>query len=190
MTLGSWFRDYVYFPLGGSRTTTAKWLRNIAVVWLLTGLWHGAAWNFVLWGVYFGVLLMIEKLFLKKLLDKAGAVIRHIYVIFTVIVSFVIFSADGLNGVISDLSGMFGAGGIPFINSESSYIISSFALLMCICIFASMPYAKRIVTRVGETKAGGNIMTIAQPAVVAVLLICCTSSLVDGSFNPFLYFRF
>ena len=186
MTLGSWFRDYVYIPLGGNRCSKAKRLRNLAVVWLLTGLWHGASWNFVLWGALFGVLLMIEKLWLGNLLEKLPAVVRHIYVIFLVLISFVIFNANGLSGVLADVGGLFGAGDLPLYTSEALYYLRSYGVLLVVCLIAALPLGKRCYERVQNSK----IMTVLEPAAVAALLVAVTASLVDGSFNPFLYFRF
>lgn len=190
MTLGSWFRDYVYFPLGGSRTTTVKWLRNILVVWMITGFWHGAEWNFVLWGLYFGLLLMIEKLFLGKLLVKAGCVVQHIYVIFTVLISFVIFSVENLSQIGTFVGGLFGAGSIALADSRVLYLLDSFAVLLVLCIAASLPVPKKLYNRISETKGGQMALTVLEPLTVGVILIVCTALLVDGSFNPFLYFRF
>ena len=186
MTLGSWFRDYVYIPLGGNRCSKAKWLRNLAVVWLLTGLWHGASWNFVLWGALFGVLLMIEKLWLGNLLEKLPAVVRHVYVIFLVLISFVIFNANGLSGVLADVGGLFGAGGLPLYTSEALYYLRSYGVLLVVCLIAALPLGKRCYERVQNSK----VMTVLEPAAAAALLVAVTASLVDGSFNPFLYFRF
>lgn len=190
MTLGTWFRDYVYFPLGGSRTTTLKWVRNIFVVWMITGFWHGAEWNFVLWGLYFGVLLMLEKLFLSKYLKKSPAVIQHIYVLFTVLISFVIFSVESLGQVGTFVGGLFGAGDIVLVSSSTLYVLDSFFVLLVLCIIASIPLPKMLWKRVGETKCGKTIYTVLEPLTVGIVLIVCTAFLVDGSFNPFLYFRF
>ena len=190
MTLGTWFRDYVYFPLGGSRTTTLKWVRNIFVVWMITGFWHGAEWNFVLWGLYFGVLLMLEKLFLSKYLKKSPAVIQHIYVLFTVLISFVIFSVENLGQIGTFVGGLFGAGDIVLVSSSTLYVLDSFFVLLVLCIIASIPLPKMLWKRVGETKCGKTIYTVLEPLTVGIVLIVCTAFLVDGSFNPFLYFRF
>ncbi len=185
-TLGGWFRDYVYIPLGGNRVSRTKWLRNLAVVWLLTGLWHGASWNFVLWGALFGVVLMIEKLWLGKWLERCPAVVQHLYVMLIVVISFVIFNANGLAGVASDLGGLFGAGGLPLVSREALYYLRSYAVLLVVCAAASLPVWKRL----GERIESASIMTVVEPVVLAGLLLVITASLVDGSFNPFLYFRF
>ncbi len=190
MSLGSWFRDYVYFPLGGSRTTTLKWLRNILVVWMITGFWHGAEWNFIIWGLYFGFLLMLEKLFLGKFLEKCGSALQHIYVIFTVLISFVIFSVESMDKLPVFLGGLFGAGGIPLFDGYTLYMLDSFLVLIIICIIASVPLPKKMFEKFSETKVGAAVLTVAEPAVIVMLVLASTALLVDGSFNPFLYFRF
>ena len=186
MTLGGWFRDYVYIPLGGNRTSKGKWLRNLAIVWLLTGLWHGASWNFVLWGAFFGVLLIVEKLWLLKPLERSPRVIQHIYVLLLVIVSFVIFNADGLAGVAGDLGGLIGLGGLPAVSQDALYYLRSYAVLLAVCAVAALPLGKRVYERFQNA----GVMTVLEPVAVAALLAAVTASLVDGSFNPFLYFRF
>ncbi len=181
MTLGSFFRDYVYIPLGGNRVSRPKWLLNIAIVWMLTGLWHGAEWNFVLWGLLFAVLLVIEKLWIRNVPSAAG----HIYTAVCIVISFVIFNADGLSGVKSDLSGLFGLAGLPFITFETLYYLKSYAVVLIIALVGSTPAPKRIMERVPE-----RTRTVLEPVAVGVLLVVSTAFIVDGSFNPFLYFRF
>lgn len=186
MTLGGWFRDYVYIPLGGNRTSRGKWLRNLAVVWLLTGLWHGASWNFVLWGAMFGVLLIVEKLWLGRLLERWPRLLQHLYVMLLILVSFVIFNADGLAGVRADLAGLFGLAGLPAASADALYYLRSYVVLLAVCAAAALPLGKRLYARVEQSK----VMTVAEPLATALLLTAATASLVDGSFNPFLYFRF
>jgi len=186
MTLGTWFKDYVYIPMGGNRVSAAKWLRNILAVWLLTGLWHGASWNYVLWGLYFGVLLALEKLVLKKALDRAPAAVRHAYVLMCVLVSFAIFSADDAGGLIPMLSGLFGRAGLPLYTFETGYCLRSFGVLLAIGAIGSTPLFKKLWARVKTAKAA----LILEPLSVAALMAFCTAALIDGSFNPFLYFRF
>ena len=185
MTLGGWFRDYVYIPLGGNRTTKLKWLRNIAVVWLLTGLWHGAEWNFVLWGGFFGVMLIIEKLWLGNLLEKLPRFVSHIYVMVLVVLSFVVFNADGLAGVVSDIGGLFGAGHLPLVSAEAVYYLKSYAGPILIAIVGSTPLPKWLYGKLHE-----GPKTVLEPAATGVLLILSTALIINGSFNPFLYFRF
>ncbi|MEA4823153.1 MAG: MBOAT family O-acyltransferase [Clostridiaceae bacterium] len=190
MTLGGWFRDYIYIPLGGNRVSKGKWLRNICIVWMLTGLWHGAAWNFVLWGLFFGLMLMIEKLWLGKLLDKAPEFMRHIYVMVLIILSFVLFNADGFTGAIEDFSGLFAFGKLPFFNMFTLYTLNSYAVLLIVSAIGAMPLAKHAWMWLRERPAGAKVLTVLEPVALAVVLLIVTAYLIDGSFNPFLYFRF
>ena len=190
MTLGTWFRDYIYFPLGGSRTTTIKWLRNILVVWFVTGFWHGAEWNFIIWGLYFGVLLVVEKFFLADILKKSPRVLQHVYVLFVTLVSFVIFSVESMDKLPTFLGGLFGIGINGLADASTLYILDSFGVLLAVCILASTPIPKKLFERFSETKAGKYVLVVAEPACVAVMLLLGTALLVDGSYNPFLYFRF
>lgn len=186
MTLGGWFRDYVYIPLGGNRVSTTKWLRNIFVVWLLTGLWHGASWNFALWGLYFGVFLALEKLLLKKRLDRAPNTVRHAYVLFFVAVSFALFASEDAGGLIPMLSGLFGMSGLPAFTFETGYYLKSYAVLILVGAVGSTPLPKKAWERLKISP----LAVWLEPVAVAALMIACTAALVDGSFNPFLYFRF
>ncbi len=189
ISLGSWFRDYVYIPLGGNRHGFAKQIRNISVVWLLTGLWHGASWNFVLWGVYFGILLIIEKLFLLKLLQKAPAVISHIYTLFLVIVSWAIFAIDDMSRLGQYLGAMFGAGGALYDNG-SLYLLATNAILFVILVIASTPapsiLASKLMTKLGDKPTAAII----QNAAFIGIFVISLAYLVDATYNPFLYFRF
>lgn len=189
ISLGSWFRDYVYIPLGGNRVGKAKWLRNIFIVWLLTGFWHGAAWNFIVWGLLFAVLLVVEKLWLQRPLQKAK-VLKHIYVLLIVILSFVIFNATDMRQALSDLGAMFGAGNIPFYSAEWSYYLRSYAVILGLAVLGATPLPQKLLAAVRRRKAGETLLNIAEPIVLAALLLVMTAYLVDGSFNPFLYFRF
>ncbi len=189
MSLGSWFRDYVYIPLGGNRVSKPRQFFNILVVWLLTGFWHGAEWNFPVWGLYFAVLLLIEKSFLLEKLKKSK-VISHIYVMFLVIISFVIFNADGMGQAFADLSGMFGLAGVSVFSAEFAYYLRSYLLVIVIAIIGATPLPKRIVEKIREKATGNKVINLIEPAVCVVLLVVITAYLVDGSFNPFLYFRF
>lgn len=189
ISLGTWFRDYVYIPLGGNRVSKLRWLFNIFVVWMLTGFWHGAAWNFVIWGLYFAALLIIEKLWLSKWLKKCK-VINHIYVLLTVIISFVIFNAADMQSILTDLGGMFGAGHLAFVSSQWLYYLRSYAVVLIIAIIGATPLPKLAMGKIEQHKIGQHILTVAKPIVLVALLIIMTAYLVDGSFNPFLYFRF
>ena len=187
MSLGSWFRDYVYIPMGGNRVGKYRLILNLLVVWMLTGLWHGAAWNFVIWGLYFGILLMIEKRFLTKFLSK-NAVVAHIYTLFLVIISFVIFNAESMRGIFADIGGLFGAGGIPFISKETVYCLKDYGFLLVIGVVGATPLVKNIALKLREKTE--NVMNVLEIVFLAVLLIMVTAYFVDGSFSPFLYFRF
>ena len=189
MSLGSWFRDYLYIPLGGNRVSRGRWIFNIAVVWAATGLWHGAAWNFVAWGVYFAVLLVLEKLFLKKWLERAPAR-GHIYVMLLVIISFVLFDATSLRGAGETIGAMFGAGGLPAVSFEALYNLRSYAVVLILGIIGSTPLPKLAVERIRKTSGGAVLINAAEPVALVALLAVSTAFLIDGSFNPFLYFRF
>ncbi len=189
MSLGSWFRDYLYIPLGGNRVSRGRWIFNIAVVWAATGLWHGAAWNFVAWGIFFAVLLVLEKLFLKKWLERAPAR-GHIYVMLLVIISFVLFDATSLRGAGETIGAMFGAGGLPAVSFEALYNLRSYAVVLILGIIGSTPLPKLAVERIRKTSGGAVLINAAEPVALVALLAVSTAFLIDGSFNPFLYFRF
>lgn len=190
MSLGTWFRDYVYIPLGGNRVSRWKWLRNILVVWLLTGLWHGAAWNFVVWGLLFAVFLMAEKFFLNQWLQKIPVVFSHLYVLFVVLISFVIFNATDMTQAFGDIGGMFGAGGIPMVSREALYQLRSFGVILLVGAIGATPLPTMLIRRIRQREAGAKLINVLEPAALAALLLAVTGYLVDGSFNPFLYFRF
>lgn len=189
ISLGSWFRDYVYIPLGGNRVSKARWLRNIFIVWLLTGFWHGAAWNFIVWGLFFAVLLAVEKLWLHKALQKTR-IIKHIYVLLLVIISFVIFNAVDMRQALSDLRAMFGVGKLPFFSAEWFYYLRSYGVILLLAVVGATPLPQKLVSLIRTRKVGEAALNLAEPIVLAVLLLIMTAFLVDGSFNPFLYFRF
>lgn len=189
MSLGSWFRDYVYIPLGGNRVSAPRHLLNILVVWMLTGFWHGAAWNFVIWGLYFAGLLILEKIWLLKSLE-GKPVIGHFYVTAAVAVSFVIFDASDLQQAFSYLKAMFGGSGYPLLSSEFLYYFRSYLVVFVIALFGATPLPAKLRGRIRQTAAGEHVLTIAEPLALIALLLICTAFLVDGSYNPFLYFRF
>lgn len=186
ISLGSWFRDYVYIPLGGNIVGAKRQIFNILVVWCLTGLWHGASWTYMAWGLYFGILLIIEKLFLKKHLEKLPAAFQHIYVLLLVLVSFVLFNAETFTMAKDDLAVMFGLGGMPLISDDTLYNLSSYTVLLLVAVIGATPACKRLFKRL-EAKPAVQIVEV---ITVAAVLILSTAYLVDGSFNPFLYFRF
>ena len=184
ISLGSWFRDYVYIPMGGNRVSKGRWILNILTVWLLTGLWHGAAWNFVLWGLLFAVLLLFEKV--MPWLQKLPGVLRHGYVLLFVMLSFVLFNANDLRQAAGDLGAMFGAGNLPAMSASTLYYLKSFAPLLMVGILGATPLAKKAACRLEHTAAGA----VLEAVLMLGLLLLCTAYLVDGSFSPFLYFRF
>ncbi len=190
MSLGTWFRDYVYIPLGGNRVPKLRWLFNILVVWFLTGFWHGADWTFIVWGLFFAVFLVLEKFVLNKFFAKIPRVFSHIYVVIAILISFVIFNANGMANAVADIGKMFGADGIPLWSSETAYYLSSFAVVIIIAIIGATPLVKKVVLKIKETKVGLLVCDILEPIFVAVLLLVVTAYFVDGSFSPFLYFRF
>ena len=241
ISLGSWFRDYVYIPLGGNRVSKIKWLRNILIVWFLTGFWHGAAWNFIVWGLFYGALLLLEKFLAgagkvsgnktasEKTSSDAGkvscvgkesdtgrvsgtgaagtegngsgtgffsvtSVLRHVYVLAAVILGFVIFNASDLGQAMSDIGGMFGisAGGgrLPLVSREALYYLRSCGLIFVISIIGSTPLPKRVFQRLEEKQGFRKVWNVLEAPVLLLTVLLVTAYLVDGSFNPFLYFRF
>lgn len=189
ISLGSWFRDYVYIPLGGNRVSRPRWMFNIIAVWFLTGFWHGAAWNFIVWGLYFVVFLVLEKLWLGKYIKKVKA-LNHIYVLFFVMISFMIFDAGSLTEAGQNIAGLFGIGTNSFASMESIYCLKNYLIIFLVAIVGATPLPKRIYERVMEKQAGRKIISVAEPVVMIGVLLVITAFLVDGSFNPFLYFRF
>ena len=182
ISLSSFFRDYVYIPLGGNRVSLLKWIRNIFVVWFLTGFWHGASWNFILWGLYFAVILVLEKKLYGKLLNKTK-VFKYIYTIVLVVISFVIFNCETIGDIKIFLSSMFGFSNLPLVNSETLYYIRSYLVLLIIAIIASTPLLKVIGNKLKK-------LEFLEPVIYIGIIILVTAYLIDSSFNPFLYFRF
>ncbi len=188
ISLGSWFRDYVYIPLGGNRVGKLRLLFNIFVVWFLTGFWHGAEWNFIIWGLYFGILLTIEKFYILKHLEK-HKFFSHIYVLFLVAISFVIFSANNLTDAISYVGGMFGVN-VPFVSAEWLYYIKNYGFIIILAAVSATPLPKIMVSKLCKNYTFAKVWSAAEIPLLAILLLISTAYLVDGSFNPFLYFRF
>jgi len=187
MTLSGWFRDYVYIPLGGNRVKLVRHVINILIVWMLTGFWHGADWNFILWGGYFGVVLLIEKLFLGKALEKAPRVIRHVYVMLIVFISWAFFDALSFEAAFSLIGRMFGAGAGVFAGNEALYYLRSYAVPIVAGVIGVTPLVKKIAGKVDSKK---RLAMVLEPLVLLLILVAATASMVDGSFNPFIYFRF
>lgn len=186
ISLSTWFRDYIYIPLGGNRVSKIKWLRNILIVWLLTGLWHGAAWNFIFWGVYFGIVLILEKVFLNKYLQKLPKVLSRIYVLAIVMISFIIFSGNSIAQIMQNIGGLVGAQGQQLISQESLYYFKSYFVVLVVAIIGATPIFKNIFNKEKPHK----FVNILEPMYLLLIFVICTSYIIDGSFNPFLYFRF
>lgn len=206
ITLGAWFRDYVYIPMGGNRVGRMRWIWNVLVVWLFTGLWHGAGWNFIVWGLLFAVLLVFEK-GVSRLYDRRRFlpelvlnVIQHVYVAMVILVSFLVFHNDSLSGGWADIQALFGVGSrIASSVGDAqtavySYLMRKRIVMLCIGLVGSVPVPLWLWTRLRERMqagaAGDKIVPVLRAVVTVVLFVVCTAYLIDGSFNPFLYFRF
>ena len=187
MSLGQWFRDYLYIPLGGSRVSFLKWVRNVFVVWLLTGLWHGANWNFAIWGLYFGLLLLLERLFLNDLLTRIPRPFRHVYLLAVVVVGWTIFQLETPGQIFGYLADMFALGSIELVNFEAWYLFRSNLVLLLVAVVWSVPLFKVLHERFSDRI---GVKMVAMPAYYASLLLVSSAYLIDSSFNPFLYFRF
>lgn len=189
ITLGSWFRDYVYIPMGGNRVKKSRWFFNIAVVWFLTGLWHGASWNFVLWGMFFAVLLVLEKQGFSAFLQK-HSLFSHMYVLLAVTVSFVIFNAVSTKDALETLKVMFSGGSLPLVSKEFLYYLKSYGVILTISVVSATPFAAQLIERFRTKKTAKQLLNILEPAVLIVLMLTVTAYLIQDSYNPFLYFRF
>ena len=188
ISLSSWFRDYVYIPLGGSREGTARTYLNLLAVWVLTGLWHGAAWNFVAWGLYFAAFLLLEKLFLGRWLKRVP-VLGHVYVLLAALFSFVLFDAASVPAALGTAGGLLGLGGLPLWDSGALYYLHSYAPVLLAAAVGSTPLPAALCRRIAAGRAG-RVLDALEPAALLALLAVCTAFLVSGSANPFLYFRF
>ncbi len=185
ISLSTWFRDYVYIPLGGNRKGLLKQLRNILIVWALTGIWHGAGWNFVLWGLYYAVLLMVEKLFLGKILEKCPAILRHVYTLVLVMVGWTIFAMEDVGQIGQWLTTMFGVGGAPFLNDRALFYLSNYGVALGVGILCCLPWKQLLAVSWIEKSR-----KVWEPIGVVLLLVLSFAFLVSSSYNPFLYFRF
>ena len=185
ISLSTWFREYLYIPLGGNRCSKPRWMFNLLVVWAATGIWHGASWNYLIWGLYFFVLLMLEKFFLLKVLDKAPALVGHIYTLFFVVVSWAIFAIEDFSQLGSYLKVMFGLGGVPLMDAKLGYYVTSYLPILLVAAVASTPLGAKLYHKL-KTPAAEVVCTV----LVLAGLVVCTAYLVDGTYNPFLYFRF
>ena len=186
ISLSTWFRDYIYIPLGGNRVSKIKWFRNILVVWFLTGMWHGAAWNFIIWGLYFGILLILEKVFLGKYLEKLPKFISRIYVLVIVMISFIIFNGEGVANIFQNIGGLFGITSSSLVSAESIYYFKSYFIVLIVAIIGATPFMKNLANNEKLHK----VINILEPIFLVILLVVSTSYIIDSSFNPFLYFRF
>ncbi len=189
MTLGSWFREYIYIPLGGNRKGNGRTLFNLMVVWATTGFWHGASWNFIFWGVYFGVLIIIERLGWGKILDKLHPVASTLYTFVLVVLGWVFFDIEGFGNACSYVKAMFGGNG-TFIDSYSLYQFGSYAIMFILCIIASTDLPMRFVKGLKRNPKTTKFCMISTPVVQAIIILVATAYLVDATYNPFLYFRF
>ena len=186
ISLGTWFKEYVYIPLGGNRGGRINQIRNILVVWFLTGIWHGASWNFVSWGAFYGILLICEKLFLLRLLDKLPRVLRRIYTLLLVLISWVIFSFESLESILGYLQSMFFNPGYLY-DQQALYLLVTNIPLILIGVLGASPYPKKLWLRVSEARETNWVI---ENGYLIFILVLSTAYLVDQSFNPFLYFRF
>lgn len=202
MSLGTWFKEYIYIPLGGNRKGKLKQYRNIAIVWLLTGFWHGASWNFCLWGVYFGIILMCEKTFLLKILSKLPKFLNHIYSLLLIGIGWIIFSFTDVSEGISQFAALFGIGVDAFTTPEITYqFIVSLPFLVLACVSAT-PLPKYIYTNlmgISENAETGKLLLATKKAkifslvmvlAIIIMFLICVAYMVDSAFSPFLYFNF
>lgn len=190
ISLGTWFKDYVYIPLGGNRDGKYKQIRNILIVWLLTGIWHGANWTFLIWGLLFGIILIIEKIFLNKFMEKLPSFIKRIYVLFIVMILFIIFNAENMSVALTNIKGLFGMNGEIFVNDYTLHYLKSYLPLLIIAFLGATPFIKILIDKLRKNKYANNIINILEPILIVMILVVVTSYLIDNSYNPFLYFRF
>jgi len=189
ITLGNWFKHYVYFPLGGSRHGMWKTLRNLAIVWLATGVWHGASWNFILWGAIFGLFVMAEKAFLGKALEKIPQILRNIYVMFVVVVLWTLFDLPTLSESWEYINVMFGQGGNDsFLDQQAAYLIMNHGVMFIICIFACSEFPRDVTGAIRRRIP--KVVDYAKIPIMLAIFVACTAYLVNGGYNPFLYFNF
>ncbi len=185
ISLGTWFREYVYIPLGGNRVKLPLQYRNILVVWALTGIWHGASWNFLCWGLYFAFFLILEKTFLLKLLQKMPAWIGHVYTLLALTFSWILFSIENFTAIGAYFGAMLGLGGQALVNAHCLYYLRNFGPLLLVLLLACTPFAANQVKKLAPRMLG-----ILSPVFVLLVLFVCTAYLVNSGYNPFLYFRF
>jgi len=185
ISLGTWFREYLYIPLGGNRCSKRRWVFNLLVVWAATGIWHGASWNYLLWGLYFFILLMVEKFFLLDRLKKAPAIVAHIYTLFFVLVSWAIFAIEDFSHLTAYLRVMFGLGGVPLTNGAFGYYLTAYLPILLVAGVASTPLGVMVYRKLKP-----RTQQVLCTMLVVAGLVVCTAYLVASTYNPFLYFRF
>lgn len=188
ISLGGWFRDYLYIPLGGNRVKPSRHVINILIVWAATGFWHGASWNFVLWGILYAALLLFEKYVLHPKIRFA--VPMHIYTLLFVMLGFVLFDSANVTDALASFKALFGFGGIPAADTASLYYLKSNIVLLVVAVIGATPLPKLLYEKIGLRKYGGKILAVVTPLAVLASVALCTAYLIDGSFNPFVYFRF
>lgn len=188
ISLGSWFRDYLYIPLGGNRVKPIRHVFNILVVWAATGFWHGASWNFILWGLLYALLLLFEKYILHP--KARCAVPMRIYTLLFVMLGFVLFDSASIADAFMSFKSLFGLAGIPAANTASLYYLKSNLVLLIVAVVGATPLPKRIYEKIGGTAGGSRVLTVLTPIATVASIAVCTAYLIDGSFNPFVYFRF
>ncbi len=190
MSLSTWFRDYLYIPLGGNCVSKGRWVFNILLVWMLTGLWHGASWNFIFWGLLFAVLLILEKFGLQKRLNTLPKGFSHIYVLVLVVLSFVLFDAPNLTVALDRVKAMFGGTSAPLTDTLSLYYLRSYGVVFLVAFVGSTPWPKTLAAKFEHGSRTAKIFPVVEPLLTVGLLLLVTAYLVDSSYNPFLYFRF
>lgn len=188
ISLGGWFRDYLYIPLGGNRVKPFRHVINILIVWAATGFWHGASWNFVLWGILYAALLLFEKYVLHPKIRFA--VPMHIYTLLFVMLGFVLFDSANVTDALASFKALFGFGGIPAADTASLYYLKSNIVLLVVAVIGATPLPKLLYEKIGLRKYGGKILAVVTPLAALASVALCTAYLIDGSFNPFVYFRF
>ena len=189
ITLGSWFKSYVYIPLGGNRCGKLKTLRNTLIVWGLTGFWHGASWNFIIWGLYFGGFIILEKIWLGKKLERLPSLLSIFYTFFIVVIGWVLFDTANLSSAGEFYKAMFGGNGKLF-DSIAFYELKNYALIFLLCIIGSGNFMKNLYDKLKRSFSMSKVLSNVMPLVQTAMMLICTAFLVDASYNPFLYFRF
>lgn len=186
ISLGTWFKDYIYIPLGGNRVGKIKGYRNLFVVWFITGIWHGASWNFIAWGLYFGLFIMAERAFLNKVLSKLPVFIQHAYLIIIVVFGFVLFSQPTLTDAVDYIKIMIGIGDYPLANGYTTFYLTQNILILTLALLLSTP----IIKKLSNYSRVENIINIARPFILSALFLITIIFLVNSTFNPFIYFNF